>query len=870
MGLRTSSGSPLVKPKLYKTSASNVISLAEKQDRFLNLGELTDLNTYFSSGNRRLDIAKVISLNANLIISRAADRIFVGGSPLSFLERPQAAVTLTSDQASSTSIQSTKGLGNGNIFQNFFKSTSEAPTGFKPINVVRYGSSNMKKSIRDLDWFLRYVTYAIVAGDTSILIVNTKGLRELIDKACSSSAAIVALKEMKNVSLSLFNYDIESQNIVRLYFNTLVSEFESPASSSKVRKRNSLDLQGLAIPDIYLVAADKSLRYVMKPNLSNTEKAQVIKACYRQVFERDIAKAYGLSLLELESKLKNLQISVKEFIRALGKSTLYRKNFYEGFTNSRVVELAFRHFMGRGLSSLQEFRKYFAILSSNGLDALIDSIINNSEYAEYFGEETVPYIRGYGQEAQECRNWGSQFALFKYSAPFRTIPQFITLFADYTQLPPSQHCYGKLNDPLNIQFGAIFKNSYVNEQSRPVLFPRGSRRILVYKGAGIFNQLGSPNALEKPPSNVSIAKWSKETDLNFILNAAYLRVFGRYVYEEEKIALRPLENEFKRRSISVRDFVGQLAKSDVFRSLYWSRLYICKSIEYIHIRLLGRPTYGRTEINNYFDIVYKSGFYAFVDSLVNSREYIKCFGNDTVPYDRYSTPEAVSSSIFRLSFINSVSYKSLKPKIEKFIQLGVARDAKSLSSLNSKVFQGVSQARSQKRVFKVSDYSNVMNLRIVFYAALRQVFERNIEPYIKGGEFKDIESLFLSGKISVRELIKEIGSSSLYRKEFYIPFPNTQVIEFCTKHFLGRAPKNQSEIRYYNQVLAVQGLREMINYMINSKEYLSVFGDDIVPYRRFPTLPAANFPNTQRLYSRQTKQNRNIVVPSFSGLLNTV
>nr|UNJ15599.1 phycytochrome bilisome core-membrane linker protein [Cyanidiaceae sp.] len=870
MGLRTSSGSPLVKPKFYKTSASNVISVAEKQDRFLNLGELTDLNTYFGSGNRRLDIAKVISLNANLIISRAADRIFVGGSPLSFLERPQAAVTLTPDQASATSIQSITSLSPGSIFQNLFKSTSEAPTGFKPINVVRYGPANMRKSIRDLDWFLRYVTYAIVAGDTSILTVNTRGLKEFIDTACSSAAAIVALKEMKNVSLSLFNYDIESQNIVRLYFNTLVSEFESPAVGSTIRKRNSTDLQGLAIPYIYLVASNKSLRYVMKPNLSNEEKAQVIKACYRQVFERDVVKAYSLSLLELESKLKNLQISVKEFIRHLGKSTIYKKNFYQGFTNSRVVELAFRHFMGRGLSSLQEFRKYFAILSSNGIEALVDIIINTPEYAEYFGEETVPYVRGYGEEAQECRNWGVQFSLFKYSAPFRTVPQFVTLFADYSQPSRSQHCYGKLNDPLNIQFGAIFKDIYTNEQSRPVIFPRGSRRILIYKGPGICNQLGSPNALERPPFNVSIVKYGKDTDLNFILNAAYLRVFGRYVYEEEKISLRSLENEFKRKAISVRDFVTQLAKSDVFRSLYWSRLYVCKSIEYIHLRLLGRPTYGRTEINNYFDIVYKSGFYAFIDSLVNSREYIKCFGNDTVPYDRYSTAGAVASSIFRPSFINSVSYKPLKPSLEKFIKLGAAKEIKSLSSLNSKVFQGVTKARFQKCIFKVNDYSNVMNLRIVFYAALRQAFERNIEPYIKGGEFKNVESLFLSGKINVRELIKEIGSSNLYRKEFYIPFPNTQVIEFCTKHFLGRAPKNQSEIRYYNQVLAVQGLKDTISYMINSKEYLSVFGDNIVPYRRFLTLPAANFSNTQRLYARQTKQNRNIVVPSFSGLLNSL
>ncbi len=41
------------------------------------------------------------------------------------------------------------------------------------------------------------------------------------------------------------------------------------------------------------------------------------------------------------------------------------------------------------------------------------------------------------------------------------------------------------------------------------------------------------------------------------------------------------------------------------------------------------------------------------------------------------------------------------------------------------------------------------------------------------------------------------------------------------------------------------------------------FGEDTVPYRRFPTLPAANFPNTERLYNQLTKQNGDLVVPSF-------
>ena len=51
--------------------------------------------------------------------------------------------------------------------------------------------------------------------------------------------------------------------------------------------------------------------------------------------------------------------------------------------------------------------------------------------------------------------------------------------------------------------------------------------------------------------------------------------------------------------------------------------------------------------------------------------------------------------------------------------------------------------------------------------------------------------------------------------------------------------------------------------MLDSMEYLQAFDEDTVPYRRFPTLPAANFPNTEKLYNQLTKQNSEVVVPSF-------
>jgi len=126
-----------------------------------------------------------------------------------------------------------------------------------------------------------------------------------------------------------------------------------------------------------------------------------------------------------------------------------------------------------------------------------------------------------------------------------------------------------------------------------------------------------------------------------------------------------------------------------------------------------------------------------------------------------------------------------------------------------------------------------------------------------------LESKLINGEINIKEFIEGLGGSKLYMREFYAPYPNTKVIELGTKHFLGRAPLDQAEIRKYNQLLATQCLKAFIRAMVNSPEYTECFGEDTVPYRRFPTLPAANFPNTERLYNQLTKQNKDLVVPSF-------
>ncbi|NEQ48569.1 MAG: photosystem I reaction center subunit X [Leptolyngbya sp. SIO3F4] len=885
MTVTASGGSSLARPQLYQTLPVTAINQAEQQDRYMERGELDELSDFFKSGRKRIAIAQVITQYSELIVSQAANRIFTGGSPLSYLERPEPEPVMTTAQNqqspnTETFIESGDAGGLFSGLRGLVSSSGDLgriPPGFRPINVGRYGPSNMQKSLRDMSWFLRYLTYAIVAGDPNIISVNVRGLKEIIEGACSSAATIVALQTMRAASIGYFRGDTEAQELVRSYFKVLVEEFKAPAPSNKLRQRPSKDLQGLQLPQIYFNAAERRPKFVMKTGLSTAEKSAVVKAAYRQVFERDIKRAYSLEISNLESQVKNGEIAMKEFIRRLAKSPLYRKNFFEPYINSRALELAFRHILGRGPSSREEVQKYFSIVSEGGLPKLVDALIDSNEYGDYFGEETVPYLRGLGQEAQECRNWGPQQNLLNYSAPFRKNPEFLTTFAAYDQPLPDQHPYGSGNDPLEIQFGAIFPKETRNPSSSPAPFNKDTRRILIRRGAGIDSQVSNPGARPKAPGSLGpkVFKLDQipagsgdsvkfaESSTQTIIRAAYRQVFGRDVYAGQE--LKSAENRLENGDICIRDFVRAIAKSEAFRKTYWSSLYVMKAVEYIHRRLLGRPTYGRQETNKYFDICAKQGFYALVDTLIDSAEYNSSFGDDTIPYERYVTPAGQSLRSFRAGTVGATGIKPVnKPTVPRFVELGAVKTSRGDIEVGQRVGQGVNVRRVQSKIFKLTSLFDKANIKLVTQAAYRQIFERDISPYVIKAEFTSLESQLSNGEISMKEFIEGLGCSELYQKEFYAPYPNTKVIELGTKHFLGRAPLNQIEIRKYNQILATQGIRGFIQTMVETPEYAEFFGEDTVPYRRFPTLPAANFPNTERLYQQLTRQNDDVVVPSFT------
>ena len=128
----------------------------------------------------------------------------------------------------------------------------------------------------------------------------------------------------------------------------------------------------------------------LRPDWTAKEVQFVIQATYRQVFGNDYLMQ-SERLVGLESLLTNGQITVREFIRALAKSKLYKEKFLYPHFQTRVIELNFKHLLGRAPYDESEVIEHLDRYQNEGYEADIDSYIDSAEYSEKFGDSVVPY-----------------------------------------------------------------------------------------------------------------------------------------------------------------------------------------------------------------------------------------------------------------------------------------------------------------------------------------------------------------------------------------------------------------------------------------------------------------------------------------------
>jgi len=148
----------------------------------------------------------------------------------------------------------------------------------------------------------------------------------------------------------------------------------------KLTKNNYFDLNMLQINE-FVPNDDEAL-------------SVAINALYRNIFG-------NLSLMEserpidIERKLRNGDITVKEFTRKVCKSSAYIKNYFDNIDQYKSLRLRYKHILGRPIISKSEISESSKILNQQGFKAHIDWLIDSEEYNNAFGEDTVPHMRSW-------------------------------------------------------------------------------------------------------------------------------------------------------------------------------------------------------------------------------------------------------------------------------------------------------------------------------------------------------------------------------------------------------------------------------------------------------------------------------------------
>ncbi len=136
---------------------AKVVSQADARGEYLSTAQLDALSAMVSDGNKRMDTVNRITSNASAIVANAARSLFA--------EQPQLI----------------------------------APGG------NAYTSRRMAACLRDMEIILRYVTYAIFAGDASVLDDRClNGLRETyLALGTPGSSVAVGVSKMKDAALAI-------------------------------------------------------------------------------------------------------------------------------------------------------------------------------------------------------------------------------------------------------------------------------------------------------------------------------------------------------------------------------------------------------------------------------------------------------------------------------------------------------------------------------------------------------------------------------------------------------------------------------------------------------------------------------------------
>ncbi|NDJ18190.1 phycobilisome rod-core linker polypeptide [Myxacorys almedinensis] len=138
---------------------------------------------------------------------------------------------------------------------------------------------------------------------------------------------------------------------------------------------------------------------------------------------------------------------------------------------------------------------------------------------------------------------------------------------------------------------------------------------------------------EDTPYIYRLENCTDQSDIADLIWAGYRQVFSEHVILKSSRQTN-LESQLKNRTITVRDFIRGLAKSETFRLWVIEKNSNYRLVNLTLKRLLGRSSYNHEEELSWSIKIATLGWDRFVDAIVDSEEYSQAFGDTTVPYQR--------------------------------------------------------------------------------------------------------------------------------------------------------------------------------------------------------------------------------------------
>ena len=429
---------------------------------------------------------------------------------------------------------------------------------------------------------------------------------------------------MKN---SLFNPTLSRK---KLNFNPEGFDL-AKAIDAKKAAVNILPVQKTELSDIYFNAFADCQSVELINCEAESEKELVIKAAYKQVFGNAHLMESERSP-EVESQLRSGQITVMEFVRKLAKSERYRSLFFDNCPNLRAIELNFKHLLGRAPENHAEISEHISILAEGGFEAEIDSYLDSDEYFQNFGTNIVPYYRGY--KTQTGRNLAGFTHSFQLLRGASSSDKSISSNASpQLQAVLSKDKPTKIN-PLSTIPDSVPRLSFlkpIKDNSFKDIAISSSK----YKAAEFLATSVSPDTwvkqyqARKAAATFPAARLSQPVklfdgasgdEIDILIRAAYKQVFGNaHLMESQRILTA--ESKLKDGQLTVKEFIRELANSDLYRSLFFDNCSNIRAIELNFKHLLGRAPDNAQEISEHMAILIEGGFSAEIDAYLDSQEY---------------------------------------------------------------------------------------------------------------------------------------------------------------------------------------------------------------------------------------------------------